>query len=234
MIAQAHGIEHEIAHAAARGEHQHDLIVVFGPMTCHNVVLALDHAHVVGQLVEDVGAHHRRHDAVRSCGGAQADAGERFVRVHLMRAARRVGAEDLRRDVVAVLDGAHVRLHARFARVEVFLQRRQVVAADAVEGARDHLRLVHGLTRIVIGGVVLGLLRRRAFRTAAEPHHAGHVEPLVLDLQRVFGKRLLFHIGDVAVHAVGQRQDGGNADDADAARERRHERAALLREQVLK
>ena len=232
MVAQTHGVEHEIAHAAARGEHQHDLVVVFGPMTCHNVVLALDHAHVVGQLVEDVGAHHRRHDAVRSCGGAQTDAGERFVRVHLMRATRRVGAENLRRDVIAVLDGAHERLHARFARVEKFLQRRQIVAADAVERARDHLRLVHGLTRIVIGCVILGLLRRRAFRTAAEPHHAGHVEPLVLDLQRVFGKRLLFHIGDVAVHAVGQRQDGGNADDADAARERRHERAALLREQV--
>ena len=45
---------------------------------------------------------------------------------------------------------------------------------------------------------------------------------------------IFFHIGDVAVHAVGQRQDGGDADDADAARERCHERAALLREQVLK
>ena len=117
MIAQAHGIEHEIAYAAARGEHQHDLVVAFRPMTRHNVVLTLDHAHVVGQLVEDVGAHHRRHDAIRSCGGAQADAGERFVRVHLMHGAGCIGAEDLRRDVVAVLDGAHIRLHARFARV---------------------------------------------------------------------------------------------------------------------
>ena len=233
-IAQAHGIEHEIAHAAARGEHQHNLVVVLWPMTGHNVVLALDHAHVVGQLVEDVGAHHRRHDAVRSCGGAQTDAGERLVRVHLMRAARRVGAEDLRRDVIAILDGTHVRLHARFARVEILFQRRKIIAADAIERARDHLRFVHGLVRIAIGGVVLRLLRRRAFRAAAKPHHACHVEPLVLDLQRVFGKRLLLHIGDVAVHAVGQRQDGGNADDADAARERRHERAALLREQILK
>ena len=160
MIAQTHGVEHEIAHAAARSEHQHDLVVAFRPMTCHNVVLTLDHAHIVGQLVEDVGAHHRRHDAVRSCRGAQTNAGERLVRVHLMHGAGCIGAENLRSDVVPVLDGAHVRLHARFARVEVFLQRCQVVAADAVEGARYHLRLVHGLIGIAIGGVVLRLLRR--------------------------------------------------------------------------
>ena len=67
MVAQAHGIEHEIAHIAVRREHCYDLVVIFRPMACDDVVLVIDLAHVRRQLVENVRAHHRRHDAVARC-----------------------------------------------------------------------------------------------------------------------------------------------------------------------
>ena len=233
-VAQPHGVEHEVADAAVRGEHDNHLVVAFGPMTGHDVVLVLHLGHVGGQLVEDVGAHHGRHDAVG--GRSEPHAGERFVGIDLVRAVGGVGVEDLRRDAVAVFDGADVVLDARGSCVEVGLQAGQVVAADGAEHARDHLRLVHGLVGIGAGAGVgvggagtVGVARRTH---TAHGHEAGHVEALVLDLQRVFGKRLLLNRGDVVVHAVGQRQDGGDADDADGAGEGRHERAALLRQQV--
>ena len=67
MVAQSHGVQHEIAHVAVRREHRHDLVVIFGPVACDNVVLVIDLVHIRRQFVEDVRAHHRRHDAVARC-----------------------------------------------------------------------------------------------------------------------------------------------------------------------
>ena len=67
MVAQAHGVQHEIAHIAVRREHCYDLVVIFRPMARDDVVLVIDLAHVRGQLVENVRAHHRRHNAVARC-----------------------------------------------------------------------------------------------------------------------------------------------------------------------
>ncbi len=83
-VAQPHGIEHEVAHRAAAGKDDHRFIVVFRPMTSHDVVLVLNLRHVGGKLVEDVGAHHGRHDAVRR--RAKAHAGKRLVGVDLVHA----------------------------------------------------------------------------------------------------------------------------------------------------
>ena len=70
-------------------------------------------------------------------------------------------------------------------------------------------------------------------RAHAHGHEARHVESLVLDGERVLGERFLLDIGDVAVHTVREREDRGDADDADRAREGGHEGATLLREQVV-
>ena len=86
------------------------------------------------------------------------------------------------------------------------------------------------VARLRVGGRGRIVVTRAAH---AHRHHAGHVEALVLDLQRVFRKRVFFNVRDVLVHAVRERQDGGDADNADAAGEGGHERAALFREQVL-
>ena len=58
MVAQTHGVQHEIAHIAVRREHRHDLVIIFGPVARDDVVLVIDLVHIRGQFVEDVRAHH--------------------------------------------------------------------------------------------------------------------------------------------------------------------------------
>ncbi len=135
----------------------------------------------------------------------------------------------MRNHVVAVFDGAHVVLYAGIAAVEIFFQRRQIVAPDAVECVCDHLRFMDGLARLVFGRGVACRLARAA---RAHGHETRHIEALVFNLQRVFRERVLFDAGDVLVHAVGKREDCRDSDNADAARECGHERAAFFREQV--
>ena len=62
--------------------------------------------------------------------------------------------------------------------------------------------------------------------------HLAHVVALLGDGQRIARERVLLDLCDVAVHAVGQREDRRDADDANRARESRHGRAALLGHEV--
>ncbi len=64
VVAQPHGVQHEIAHIAVLGKHEHDFVVILGPFSGDDVVLLFDHGCVLGQLVEDIRAHHGRHDSV--------------------------------------------------------------------------------------------------------------------------------------------------------------------------
>ena len=225
-IAQPQRVQHEVTHAAAAGEHEHAFVVTLGPASGLHVVLPLVQAGVVGHFKEHVGAHHGGHHAVRAGRGPEAQHRERRVRVHLVQRLR-VRAEYLRGHVVGVLDGARVLLDAALAAVEVFLERGQVIAADAREHVGDHLDDVHRIAAL------FGARGRLAHFGARAHEHRGEVDAAALDLQRVFGQRFLLHRLDVVVHAVRERQDGRDADDADGARERRHERAALLRHEVL-
>ena len=226
-VAQAQRVQHEVAHAAVAGEHEHHLGGALRPASGLHVVLVLVEARVARHLVERVGAHGHGHEAVRAGGGAQPQRGERLVGVHLAQLLG-VRAVYLRRHVVGVLDGVRVLVDVALAGIEVLLERGQVVRPDARHHVRHHLHHMHGVFALVLGATRgLPALARRA------EHHGRHVEAGALDLQGVLGKRLLLDRFDVVVHAVGQRQDGRDAYDADGARERCHERAALLRHEVL-
>ena len=121
VVAQPHGVEHEVAHLAIRGEHQHDIVVVLRPCARHDIVLVLVKIGVARHFVEDVGGHHRGHDAVGGSGRSEADGRKRFVGIDLPCAIFGVGAEQLRGDIVAVFDGIHVLVDPRIAVVQVFL-----------------------------------------------------------------------------------------------------------------
>ena len=121
VVAQPHGVEHEVAHLAIGGEHQHDVVVALRPCARHDIVLVLVKIGVARHFVEDVGGHHRGHDAVGGGGRSEADGRKRFVGIDLPRAIFGVGAEQLRGDIVAVFDGIHVLVDPRIAVVQVFL-----------------------------------------------------------------------------------------------------------------
>ena len=244
VVAQPHGVEHEVAHLAIRGEHQHDIVVVLRPCARHDIVLVLVKIGVARHFVEDVGGHHRGHDAVGGSGRSEADGRKRFVGIDLPCAIFGVGAEQLRGDIVAVFDGIHVLVDSRIAVVQVLFQACEVVAADAAEHAGHHFRLADGAACRIAARAAFGFpaavrafvawgTRGTTLPAHAHGHEACHVESLVLDGERVLGERFLLDIGDVAVHAVRERENRSDADDADRAREGGHEGAALLREQVV-
>ena len=121
MVAQSHGVEHEVAHLATGSEHEHDVAVALRPCARHDVVLVPVKIGVTRHLVEDVGGHHRGHDAVGGSGRSEPDGGKGLVGVDLPHAVFDIGAEQLWGDVVAVLDGIHVLVDSRIAVVKVFL-----------------------------------------------------------------------------------------------------------------
>ena len=64
-------------------------------------------------------------------------------------------------------------------------------------------------------------------------HHAGHIRAFRLDRHRIGRKRVLLHVVDIGLNAVGEGQDQRNSDDADGAREGGQDRAGLLCHQVI-
>ena len=64
-------------------------------------------------------------------------------------------------------------------------------------------------------------------------HHAGHIRAFRLDRHRIGRKRVLLHVVDIRLNAIGEGQDQRNSDDADGAREGGQDRAGLLCHQVI-
>ena len=64
-------------------------------------------------------------------------------------------------------------------------------------------------------------------------HHAGQIEGLFVDADRVSGHRLALNIVDIRVHACRNGHDQCDADNADGSCECRKERAALLGTQIV-
>ena len=64
-------------------------------------------------------------------------------------------------------------------------------------------------------------------------HHAGHIRAFRLDRHRIGRKRVLLHVVDIRLNAIGEGQDQRNSDDADGAREGGQDRASLLCHQVI-
>ena len=252
VIAQPQGIAHQIGHRAVRGQH-HDALVVGGrPPARLHVVLLFHNGGVAHHLAEHIGGVHGRHERVGRT-GAHTEGGERRVRVDLAHPVLGVAVEDLGHHVVGVLDGVHVAVDVAAVLVEEQLERGEVVVLQAREHVGDHTRLGH----LAVGGrvvlvpvlatlkahfrkrVVAGALARRISPVARAPidghaHERRHVEARGHDLQRVHRQRLLLGALDVVVHAVGEREYGRDADDADGAGEGRHDGAALLGHKVVR
>ena len=134
--------------------------------------------------------------------------------------------EDLGDDVVVVLDRVDHRVDPAAVVVEVGLERGQVVGLRVANRVREGPHLGHAdlAVRRRLGGLGLG---------ARPGQRGGHVEAALLDRQGVGPQGLLLGLGDIGVGPVGQRQDRGDANDADGPRERGHQRAPLLGHQVV-
>ena len=252
MVAQAQRVAHQIGNRAVRRQHDDALVVGGRPPARLHVVLLFHNGGVAHHLAEHIGGVHGRHERVGRT-GAHTEGGERRVRIDLAHPVLGVAVEDLGHHVVGVLDGVHVAVDVAAVLVEEQLERGEVVVLQACEHIGDHARLGH----VAVGGrvvlvpvlatlkahfrkrVVAGALARRISPVARAPigghaHERRHVEARGHDLQRVHRQRLLLGALDVVVHAVGEREYGRNADDADGAGEGRHDGAALLGHKVVR
>ena len=219
-IAKAQGIEHKVADAAARSQHQDALVIIFRPPPGLYVVLGDVEVLVVRHLVEDVRPHHGGHHAAGAHGGAKAQGREGIVRVHLTDAVRSLQAVDLGLHVVGVFHGAGVLLDAAFAAVQVGLQGLQIVGIHGGKHVRHHLDDVDLAFFCIVSGCGLR-------------QHGRKVEAGALDLQGVFGEGVVLHVLDIVVHAAGEGQDQGDADDADGSGKGGQDRPGLFRLQVV-
>ena len=257
VIPQTEGVGDQIGQSAARGEHDDALVVGLGPSAGLHVVLALHDGGIAHHLVEHVGAVHRGHERVGRRAAAHTEGLEGGIGVDLAHLSFCVAGEHLGRHVVAVLDGAHIVADAVTALVEELLERGQVVVLQTGEHVGDHAGLGHrGAGRRVVlvtvgapfhagsgqgsdpvatgaRGVVGSPFPVIRIAARGHSHERAHVEARGHDLERVHRQRLLLGLLDVVVHAVGQRQNGGGAHDADRAGEGRHDGAALLGHEVV-
>ncbi|MPM29148.1 hypothetical protein SDC9_75688 [bioreactor metagenome] len=80
---------------------------------------------------------------------------------------------------------------------------------------------------------VRGVLARVGAHIGRKSKHGRHVHALALDSERIDRESVFFDALDVIIDTGGQRQDRGNTDDADAPREGSHQRAALLRHEIV-
>ena len=234
-VKHADAVERVVAHAAVAVEDQDGLVGGRGPTARHHVVLLGEKVLVVDHLVEDGrGAGHGAGHC-RLAGSAAHGRGE-GAGAELDRVAHGVGRVNEGRHAVVILDGVDLVADARVARVEVGLEALEVVGLHGGEHVLEHgeLRDGIGLRDGLRGGAgaIGGRVGRAGVGGGALPQHAAHVVALLGDGERIAGERVLLHLGDVLVHAVGEGQDGGDPDDADGAREGRHGRAALLGHEV--
>ena len=64
-------------------------------------------------------------------------------------------------------------------------------------------------------------------------HHAGHIRAFRFDRYRIRRKRVLLHVVDIRLNAIGEGQDQRNSNDADGACKGGQDRAGLLCHQVI-
>ena len=221
-------------------EHQHHLMGLLGPGPVEQLVVVGDHlAHRLPVLA---GGH------LGEVGGTFA-AGPQGDAVH-----------PVHHGVAVLLPQGFAGVHPLPLRVVGVDGEVHVVPVDhpvfpqvLVDGAVLVLQVAFKAGQVVLhnaGGEGLGGLQRPEIRVGAGgvrglfpavlPQHlplyadeAGHVEGLVGDGHRVGGHGVLLHVGDVPVHAGGQSQNQGDADDADAPGEGGEQGAALFRPQVV-
>ena len=235
-IQRADAVERVIAHRSTARKHHYGFISRRGPMTGDNIVLAVEQALVVDHLVKDRGSHgfhaHRCRRARTSAHGLGHGVGHQPDGL-LVALTRTI---DNRRHAIAVLDGVDFFIDAVATGIEPCLKARHVVGLNArkhILYGRDHRDLIGSLSLAV--GAVVGralVLGRIIIRGPLSTHHGRQVVILLGNGERVARERILLDLFDVAVYAVGQRQNRRDTDNANRARKGRHGRAALFGHEV--
>ena len=205
-------------------------------MTGDDIVLAVEQALVVDHLVKDRGSHgfhaHRCRRARASAHGLGHGVGHQTHGL-LVSLARAI---DNRRYAIAVLNSVDLFIDAVATGIEPCLKARHVVGLNArkhILYGRDHGNLIGSLS--LAAGTVVGrihVFRRVIIRSPLPAHHGRQVVILFGNGERVARERILLDLFDVAVHAIGERQDRRDTDNANRARKGSHGRAALLGHEV--
>ena len=200
-------------------------------MTGDDIVLAVEQTLVVDHLVKDRGSHgfhaHRCRRARASAHGLGHGVGHQPDRLLIALA----GTIDNRRYTVAVLNGVDLFVDTVAAVVKPCLKARHVVGLNA----RKHILYGRDHGNLIGFGTVVGrihVFRRVIIRSPLSAHHGRQVVILLGNGEWVARERILLDLFDVAVYAVGQRQNRRDTDNANRARKGRHGRAALLGHEV--
>ena len=235
-IQRTDAVERVVAHRTAARKHHHGFVGRRGPMTGDDIVLAVEQALVVNHLVKDRGSHgfhaHRCRRTRTSAHGLGHGVGHQPDRLLIALA----GTIDNRRYTVAVLDGVDFFIDAVATGIEPCLKARHVVGLNACKHVlygRNHGDLIGSLS--LAAGTVVGRIhafRRAVIRGPLSAHHGRQVVILLGNGERVARERILLDLFDVAVYAIGQRQNRRDTNNANRARKGSHGRAALLGHEV--
>ena len=235
-IQRTDAVERIVAHRAAARKHHYGFVSRRRPMAGDNIVLAIEQTLVVDHLVKDRGSHgfhaHRCRRARASAHGLGHGVGHQPDRLLIALA----GTIDNRRYTVAVLNGVDIFVDAVATGIEPCLKARHVVRLNArkhILYGRNHGNFIGSLS--LAAGTVVGrihVFRRVIIRSPLSAHHGRQVVILLGNGERVARERILLDLFDVAVYAVGQRQNRRNTDNANRPRKGSHGRAALLGHEV--
>ena len=205
-------------------------------MTGDDIVLAVEQAPIVDHLVKDRGSHgfhaHRCRRARASAHGLGHGVGHQPDRLLIALA----GTIDNRRYTVAVLNGVDLFVDTVAAVVKPCLKARHVVGLNArkhILYGRDHRNPIGSLS--LAAGAVVGrihVFRRVIIRSPLSAHHGRQVVILLGNGEWVARERILLDLFDVAVYAIGQRQNRRDTDNANRVRKGSHGRTALLGHKV--
>ena len=235
-IQRADAVERVVAHRAVARKHHHGLVGRRRPMAGNDIVLAIEQALVVNHLVKDRGSHgihaHRCRRARTSAHGLGHNVGNK-PNGFLVTLTRTI---DNRRHAIAVLDGVDLFVDTIATGIEPCLKARHVVGLNTCEHilyGRDHRNLIGSLS-FAAGVAVRRVLAlgRLPFRSLVPAHHGRQVVILLGDRKRITRERILLDLFDVIVHAIRERQNRRDADNANRPRKGRHGRTALLGHEV--
>ena len=205
-------------------------------MAGNDIVLAVEQALVVNHLVKDRGPHgihaHRCRRACASAHGLGHSVGNK-TNGFLIALVRTI---DDRRYAVPVLDSVDLFVDTVAAVVKPCLKARHIVRFNTCEHVlygRDHGDLISSLSLAAGGAVRRALaLGRLPIRSPISAHHGRQIVVLFGNRERVARERVLLDLFDVAVYAVGQRQNRRDANNANRTCKGSHGRTALLGHEV--
>ena len=235
-IQRTDAVERIVAHRTAARKHHYGFVGRRGPMTGDDIVLAVEQALVFNHLVKDRGSHgfhaHRCRRARASAHGLGHGVGHQPDGLLIALA----GTIDNRRYTVAVLNGVDLFIDAVATGIEPCLKARHVVGLNArkhILYGRDHRNPIGSLS--LAAGTVVGrilALGHIVIRSPLTTHHGRQVVVLLGNGEWVARERILLDLFDVAVYAIGQRQNRRDTDNANRPRKGRHGRAALFGHEV--